>query len=147
MSSRRKSFEIVMVSESYTADLRGRQSVRTTFKLPARSIDALSLLAGQLGIKQKSIVDHLEIRSAEVYFKKAFVYGRSAKRYADMVRARPLSYRERINVYRDTVESCGLSRATSIYLFGLLTSFFFFIFHSRAGRIGPSRDSGHCVPG
>ena len=59
MSNRRKSFEIVMVSESYTADLRGRQSVRTTFKLPARSIDALSLLAGQLGIKQKSIVDHL----------------------------------------------------------------------------------------
>jgi hypothetical protein len=48
-----------MVAESYTADLRGRQSVRTTFKLPPRSIDALSLLAGQLGIKQKSIVDHL----------------------------------------------------------------------------------------
>lgn len=59
MSNRRKSFEFVMVTESYTADLRGRQSVRTTFKLPARSIDALSLLAGQLGIKQKSIVDHL----------------------------------------------------------------------------------------
>lgn len=59
MSNRRKSFEIVMVSESYSADLRGRQSVRTTFKLPTRSIDALSLLAGQLGIKQKSIVDHL----------------------------------------------------------------------------------------
>ncbi|MEJ2058330.1 MAG: hypothetical protein P8X39_10885, partial [Desulfofustis sp.] len=31
----------------------------TTFKLTPRSIDALSLLAGQLGIKQKSIFDHL----------------------------------------------------------------------------------------
>ena len=41
------------------ADLRGRQSVRTTFKLSERSIDALSLLAGQLGIKQKSLFDHL----------------------------------------------------------------------------------------
>ncbi len=59
MSDRKKSFEFVVVSESYTADLKGRQSVRTTFKLPPRCIDALSLLAGQLGIKQKSIFDHL----------------------------------------------------------------------------------------
>lgn len=46
-------------SEATTADLRGRQSVRTTFKLSERSIDALSILAGQLGIKQKSLFDHL----------------------------------------------------------------------------------------
>jgi hypothetical protein len=46
-------------SEETTADLRGRQSVRTTFKLSERSIDALSILAGQLGIKQKSLFDHL----------------------------------------------------------------------------------------
>jgi hypothetical protein len=59
MTNRRKSFEFVMLSETYTADLKGRQSVRTTFKLPTRCIDALSLLAGQLGIKQKSIFDHL----------------------------------------------------------------------------------------
>jgi len=59
MRNQKGSLEFVMVSETYTADLRGRQSVRTTFKLPPRSIDALSLLAGQLGIKQKSIFDHL----------------------------------------------------------------------------------------
>ena len=46
-------------AEETTAHLRGRQSVRTTFKLSERSIDALSLLAGQLGIKQKSLFDHL----------------------------------------------------------------------------------------
>jgi len=42
-----------------TSDLRGRQSVRATFKLTERSIDALSILAGQLGIKQKSLFDQL----------------------------------------------------------------------------------------
>ncbi len=42
-----------------TADLRGRQSVRTTFKLSERSIHAVSILACQMGIKQKSLFDHL----------------------------------------------------------------------------------------
>ena len=40
-------------------DLRGRQSVRATFKLSARAIEALSLVACHLGIKQKSLFDHL----------------------------------------------------------------------------------------
>ncbi len=39
--------------------MRGRQSVRTTFKLSERAITALSILAGQMGIKQKSLFDHL----------------------------------------------------------------------------------------
>jgi hypothetical protein len=42
-----------------SADLRGRQSVRATFKLSARAIDALSIVATHLGIKQKSLFDHL----------------------------------------------------------------------------------------
>lgn len=42
-----------------SADLRGRQSVRATFKLSARAIDALSIVAAHLGIKQKSLFDHL----------------------------------------------------------------------------------------
>ncbi len=40
-------------------DLRGRQSVRATFKLSNRAIDALSIVAAHLGIKQKSLFDHL----------------------------------------------------------------------------------------
>lgn len=48
-----------IIGSGETARLRGRQSVRTTFKLPEQSIRALSLLAGQLGIKQKSLFDHL----------------------------------------------------------------------------------------
>ena len=42
-----------------TFDLRGRQSVRATFKLSVKAIEALSILAVHLGIKQKSIFDHL----------------------------------------------------------------------------------------
>ncbi len=42
-----------------SVDLRGRQSVRATFKLSARAIDTLSIVAVHLGIKQKSVFDHL----------------------------------------------------------------------------------------
>ena len=51
-----------------SADLRGRQSVRATFKLSARAIDVLSIVARQLGIKQKSLFDHLieDVRSLNV---------------------------------------------------------------------------------
>ena len=41
------------------ADLRGRQSVRATFKLSSRAIEALSIVAVHLGIKQKSLFDQL----------------------------------------------------------------------------------------
>jgi hypothetical protein len=54
-----KSLIDIEYSDASTADLRGRQSVRTTFKLSERSIHALSILACQLGIKQKSLFDHL----------------------------------------------------------------------------------------
>jgi hypothetical protein len=59
MDSKTLPFIHLQYSEETAADLIGRQSVRTTFKLSERSIDALSLLAGQLGIKQKSLFDHL----------------------------------------------------------------------------------------
>lgn len=39
--------------------LRLKQSVRTTFKLPKDTINLLGLIAGQLGIKQKSLLDQL----------------------------------------------------------------------------------------
>ncbi len=39
--------------------LKGMQSVRATFTLPRTTINLLSTVANQLGIKQKSIFDHL----------------------------------------------------------------------------------------
>lgn len=40
-------------------DLKKRQSVRATFKLSQEVVDLLGIIAGQLGIKQKSLLDHL----------------------------------------------------------------------------------------
>jgi hypothetical protein len=45
--------------ELTVGDLTGKQSVRATFKLPQQIIDLLAVIAGQLGIKQKSLFDQL----------------------------------------------------------------------------------------
>jgi hypothetical protein len=42
-----------------SSDLRGKQSVRATFRLTSRAIDAISVVAVHLGIKQKSLFEHL----------------------------------------------------------------------------------------
>ena len=47
------------LSQPSSSDLRGRQSVRATFKLTEKSIEAISILSVHLGIKQKSLFDHL----------------------------------------------------------------------------------------
>ncbi|MBF0203380.1 MAG: hypothetical protein HQK67_03500 [Desulfamplus sp.] len=47
------------LSSSIELDLRGRQSVRATFKLSEKAINSLSLVSIHLGIKQKSLFDHL----------------------------------------------------------------------------------------
>jgi len=49
----------ILLPRASQTDLRGRQSVRTTFKLTERTIDAVSIVATHLGIKQKSLFDHL----------------------------------------------------------------------------------------
>jgi hypothetical protein len=46
-------------SKTSALDLRGRQSVRATFRLSEDCIEAISILSAQLGIKQKSVFDHL----------------------------------------------------------------------------------------
>ena len=40
-------------------NLRGKQSVRATFKLSQKAIDSIGLVAIHLGIKQKSLFDHI----------------------------------------------------------------------------------------
>jgi hypothetical protein len=47
--------EMVLTANS----LQGKQSVRATFRLPAQVINLLSVAASQLGLKQKSLFDHL----------------------------------------------------------------------------------------
>ena len=48
-----------MLPQPSSRDLRGRQSVRATFKLTARAIETMSAVSIHLGIKQKSLFDHL----------------------------------------------------------------------------------------
>ena len=40
-------------------ELKGRQSVRTTFKLPEKTINLLKISAKHLGIQQKTLLDQL----------------------------------------------------------------------------------------
>jgi hypothetical protein len=47
------------------ARLRGRQSVRTTFRLPVYLIELLAIVSEQFGVKQKSLFDQL-IENSEV---------------------------------------------------------------------------------
>ncbi|MFH1994056.1 MAG: hypothetical protein ABIK98_16890 [Pseudomonadota bacterium] len=49
----------ISLPRTLPSDLRGRQSVRATFRLTEGCIDAISIVAAHLGIKQKSLFDHL----------------------------------------------------------------------------------------
>lgn len=55
-NSQNRNGSLMFISSS---GLRGRQSVRATFKLSSGCIEAISIVAAQLGIKQKSLFDHL----------------------------------------------------------------------------------------
>jgi hypothetical protein len=57
--SKQEQTQAVLLPRTTTSDLRGRQSVRATFRLTAGCIDAISIVAAHLGIKQKSLFDHL----------------------------------------------------------------------------------------
>jgi len=61
MAADRKQDEVELgtLSNETFSGLRGRQSVRATFKLTDGCIEAISIVATQLGIKQKSLFDHL----------------------------------------------------------------------------------------
>jgi glycosyltransferase involved in cell wall biosynthesis len=67
-----------------------------------------------------AVVDHLEVNSAPVYFRKAFIYGRSARDYCRTVPARPLRSRERFSIFCKVVRDDALSPLHSAYLLLLL---------------------------
>lgn len=105
-------------SEEVTADLRGRQSVRTTFKLTARSIDALSILSGQLGIKQKSLFDHLieDTQALKMIARDVEDFGKRTQRIAKtyVVSRKTLENLERVslqyNAPRDALVEYSIER-------------------------------------
>jgi hypothetical protein len=104
--------------EDSVTDLRGRQSVRTTFKLSQRSIRALSILAGQLGIRQKSLFDYLinDMQTLQIIAEKVkrvdFAEVRVAKTY--VISRKTLENLERIsasyNAPRDALVEFSIDR-------------------------------------
>lgn len=55
----KKQKEKILLARAFTSDLKSRQSVRATFRLTKGCIDAISIVANQMGIKQKSLFDHV----------------------------------------------------------------------------------------
>jgi hypothetical protein len=89
------------LSNTSAMDLRGRQSVRATFRLSEACINAITILSAQLGIKQKSVFDHLmedaqvlkdmarELEKIEIdpheRIQKTFVISRRSLSYLDSI--------------------------------------------------------------
>ena len=65
-------------------------------------------------------VRHLELNSVGDYLSKVFTYGRSHVYYNQKIRARPLSMRERLHVYRQTIRTEQYSCFDAVVLFALL---------------------------
>lgn len=68
----------------------------------------------------RAIVDHLEIDSPRVYFRKAFLYGQSGRRNSHEIPIRPLRKTERLRVFRETLRAGRLSLSEAGLLLGLL---------------------------
>jgi hypothetical protein len=91
----------VLTRNPTSSDLRGQQSVRATFRLSEACINAISILSAHLGIKQKSVIDHLmedaqvlkdmakEIQKNDLdqhdRIQKTFVISRRSLTYLDMI--------------------------------------------------------------
>lgn len=91
----------ISMSMTSAMDLMGRQSVRATFRLSEACIDTISIIAAQLGIKQKSVFDHLmedaqvlknvanELEDSEFdrheRIQKTFVISRKSLSFLDMI--------------------------------------------------------------
>jgi glycosyltransferase involved in cell wall biosynthesis len=87
-------------------------------------------------------VRHMEIDSPGKYFRKVFVYGRSAQQYREIVCSRPLNNWERFLIFRRTVRSQRYSWTQSLSLLGLLAiGFGYWVLGSiRAERVSCMHD-------
>jgi len=99
--------------------LKGKQSVRTTFRLPDQIIDLLGVVASQLGLKQKSLFDQL-IENKEVLSKVAedmhdFTFGSAERRSKTFVLSRKSlevldEVAQQKNISRDALVAVSIQR-------------------------------------
>ncbi len=64
-----------------------------------------------------AVVDHLELDSVGAFLRKAFVYGRSARRYANLAPPPALTNRKRLEILRRTVADARFPAADACVLF------------------------------
>ena len=106
MTPKRRTLIRFEFTETSSADLRGKQSVRTTFKLSEQAIVALSLLSTQLGIKQKSLFDHLmeDVQALEHIAREFQEFENTQKRVAKtyVISRKTLENLERISLKFET---------------------------------------------
>ncbi len=106
MTPKRRTLIRFEFTETSSADLRGKQSVRTTFKLSEQAIVALSLLSTQLGIKQKSLFDHLmeDVQALEHIAREFQEFENTQKRVAKtyVISRKTLDNLERISLKFET---------------------------------------------
>lgn len=67
-----------------------------------------------------AVVDHLEIDAIGVWFRKMFLYGRSSRLYADLVKTQPPHARDRAEIFRRTVHEARMGRLDAALLATLL---------------------------
>lgn len=99
--------------------LKGKQSVRTSFRLPDQIIDLLGVVASQLGLKQKSLFDQL-IENKDVLSKVAenmhdFTFGIEERRSKTFVLSRKSlevldEVAQQKNISRDALVAVSIQR-------------------------------------
>ncbi|MGI6655579.1 MAG: hypothetical protein ACOX5Z_01875 [Desulfobulbus sp.] len=89
--------------------LRGRQSVRATFRLPDQLISLLSVAAGQLGLKQKTLFDHLA-DDPQILMEMAQNVEDEARETDDLRQKTFVISRRTLVVLESVAKDCGLPR-------------------------------------
>ncbi len=84
-----------------------------------RVLDAYS--CGAVTYASDMWVRHLEVDSVATWLRKMHIYGRSFRRYGDMVRRRPLTRADRWRVLRATIRDNHYAPGRSLLLIGLLS--------------------------
>lgn len=98
---------------------RGADTILVRRCVEAHSCDCVVYLPGMR-------VRHMEVDSARKYFHKVFTYGRSLQTYGAIADARSITNRERIFVFRKTVERQHYSWTQSAILLTLLSTGFLY---------------------
>ena len=119
----KKQEEKISPARAFTSDLKSRQSVRATFRLTKGCIEAIGILANQMGIKQKSLFDHMvedkeSLKSIAREIKQKKIKKQSLIQKTFVISRKSLSSLDKIsnmfNASRDVLVECSIQRLLPI---------------------------------